>query len=726
MDFKKICYNCMKEKEQVGGYCPHCGFKNEDYKYPSNYLRPLTPLNGKYLLGRALGAGGFGITYVALDLHLQVVVAIKELYLKKISIREESKTISVNSKDKTLFEDNKKRFLQEARVLAMFNEKDNEGVVMVKDHFEENNTAYIVMEYLDGLTLKELVKKNRLSFEQVRNLFEPVCHALTKIHQFGVVHLDVSPDNIMIMDNNRAKLLDFGGAKTIGAKDEHDIIAFKRGYAPPEQYMENGRLGQWTDVYATAATMYYCLTGVKPIDSMERKAGAELEKPTKLGAKISPAIEAVILKAMEIDPSKRYQTMEEFWDALNNKKKKAKTDSGKGKTSKGGKKNGGKTGMIIGVVVALIAVVVVAAMLLHKPKQEKPTLPDSSGSVAVEETEEVHVEVGETMPMTLGTYIFENASDRNFIMGIDSGFGDDGTPLVLKTYEDSNKNRVIVTDEDENDGFYNLRAGHTNSFIETSESQEIGETLRQFADFYDVGTQKWVFIYCGHDDEKDMDEVIIQNAAGSVMAPKDGNVQDGIEIVLTELNMDDDSQKWYVRWSELDESEQPIVVYKEGDLVETVSGVFNVASALDGQTSMNINRDETYHPEPTVVLFKAEWLTTDDTVFQFEFVPTGYESRYKIFPVDQTDGAHQCLEYNPDTSEIVMRDESDSENQLFRIVYVKSNTYLIQTYNESVLGFDLNDAGNAEGVSVLARPYDAIEDSRLETWLLQIPHAKED
>ena len=726
MDFKKICYNCMKEKEQVGGYCPHCGFKNEDYKYPSNYLRPLTPLNGKYLLGRALGAGGFGITYVALDLHLQVVVAIKELYLKKISIREESKTISVNSKDKTLFEDNKKRFLQEARVLAMFNEKDNEGVVMVKDHFEENNTAYIVMEYLDGLTLKELVKKNRLSFEQVRNLFEPVCHALTKIHQFGVVHLDVSPDNIMIMDNNRAKLLDFGGAKTIGAKDEHDIIAFKRGYAPPEQYMENGRLGQWTDVYATAATMYYCLTGVKPIDSMERKAGAELEKPTKLGAKISPAIEAVILKAMEIDPSKRYQTMEEFWDALNNKKKKAKTDSGKGKTSKGGKKNGGKTGMIIGVVVALIAVVVVAAMLLHKPKQEKPTLPDSSGSVAVEETEEVHVEAGETMPMTLGTYIFENASDRNFIMGIDSGFGDDGTPLVLKTYEDSNKNRVIVTDEDENDGFYNLRAGHTNSFIETSESQEIGETLRQFADFYDVGTQKWVFIYCGHDDEKDMDEVIIQNAAGSVMAPKDGKVQDGIEIVLTELNMDDDSQKWYVRWSELDESEQPIVVYKEGDLVETVSGVFNVASALDGQTSMNINRDETYHPEPTVVLFKAEWLTTDDTVFQFEFVPTGYESRYKIFPVDQTDGAHQCLEYNPDTSEIVMRDESDSENQLFRIVYVKSNTYLIQTYNESVLGFDLNDAGNAEGVSVLARPYDAIEDSRLETWLLQIPHAKED
>ena len=726
MDFKKICYSCMKEKDQAGGYCPYCGFKNEDYKYPSNYLRPLTPLNGKYLLGRALGAGGFGITYIALDLHLQVVVAVKELYLKKISAREESKTISVNSKDKTLFEDNKKRFLQEARVLAMFNEKDNEGVVMVKDHFEENNTAYIVMEYLDGHTLKELVKKNRLSFEQVRSLFEPVCHALTKIHQFGVVHLDISPDNIMIMDNNRAKLLDFGGARTIGAKDEHDIIAFKRGYAPPEQYMENGRLGQWTDVYATAATMYYCLTGVKPIDSMERKAGAELEKPTKLGAKISPAIETVILKAMEIDPSKRYQTMEEFWDALNNKKKKSKSDSGARQTSNRVKKNGGMAGIIIGVVAALIAAVVVVAMMRHKPKQESPVFPDQSGSVAVEETEEVHVEIGETMPMTLGTYIFENAADRNYIMGIDSGFGDDGTPLILKAYEDSNKNRVIITDEEEGDGFYNLRAGHTNSVIETSESTEIGETLRQFADFYDVGTQKWVFIYCGHDDEKNMDEVIIQNAAGSVMAPQDGNVQEGSEIVLTELNMEDDSQKWYIRWSELDESEQPVIVYKEGDLVESVSGVFNVASALDGQTSMSINRDETYHPEPTVVLFKAEWLTNDDTIFQFEFVPTGYESRYKIFPVDQMDGSHQCLEYNPDTLELVMRDESDNENQLFRIVYVKSNTYLIQTYNESVVGFDFNDAGNAEGVAVLARPYDSVEDSRLESWLLQIPHAKED
>ena len=118
MDFKKICYNCVKEKPTAEGVCPYCGFDNNTYKYSQEQLPPMTPLNGRYLLGRALGIGGFGITYIALDLHLQVVVAIKELYLKKRSIRENTKTITVNAKDVECFEDNKKRFLQEARVFT--------------------------------------------------------------------------------------------------------------------------------------------------------------------------------------------------------------------------------------------------------------------------------------------------------------------------------------------------------------------------------------------------------------------------------------------------------------------------------------------------------------------------------------------------------------------------------------------------------------------------------
>lgn len=726
MDFKKICYNCMKEKPQVSGFCPHCGYKNEDYHRASNQLPPLTPLNGKYVLGRALGAGGFGITYVAYDTHLQVVVAIKELFLKKISIREQTSTISVNSKDKACFEDNKKRFLQEARVLAMFNEKDNEGVVIVKDHFEENNTAYIVMEYLSGDTLKKRVKDNKLSFDEMKHLMEPVCHALMKIHQFGVVHLDVSPDNIMLSGEKGAKLLDFGGAKTIGSKED-DIIAYKRGYAPLEQRMENGKVGQWTDVYATAATMYYCLTDIKPTDAMERKAGAELERPSKKGVKIPKIAEDALMKALELNPEDRYQTIEAFWDALNIKKKKAsaRTTSMQGDIK--GKKN---KGLFVGIsVVAVIAIIVIAFSIFGGGKtKDIPSNSEieSEQQTETEATDVVQVEVGETMPMHLGSYIFENAADRNLIMGVDSGFGDDGTPIILTNYEDANKNRIFVTDEIEDDGFYNLRAAHTNSFIETSASQDLGEEIRQFVEMYDMGTEKWNFIYCGHDEDKDMDEVILINAAGSVLAPKDGKIEAGTTLVLSELNMDDDSQKWFVRWSEKDESEKDVVVYHEGDMVEDIEGTFNVSSALDGMTSWCINRDEAFHPEPTAVVFRSEWLTTADSVFQFEFVPTGSESRYKIFPVDQANGEHKCLEYNAETNELVMRDESDSENQLFRIIYVKSNTYLIQAFNESVVGFDLNAEGKAEGQPVLVRPYDAVQDSRLESWVIVLPHEVEE
>lgn len=734
MDFQKICWNCMKEKTESGGFCPYCGFNNDQYECPSHHLRPLTPLNGKYLIGRSIGEGGFGITYIALDMHLNIVVAIKELYIKQIcnrDNRDDGRTVIVNSQNEKRFDENKNRFLEEARVLAMFNEQDNEGVVTVKDHFEENNTAYIVMEYLKGRTLKEIIKQGRLSFDQAKDFFTPIFHALNKIHQFGVIHLDVSPDNIMLLDDGRAKLLDFGGAKNIGEKVPESMISFKRGYAPPEQYMKNGRLGRWTDVYAAGATVYYCLTGKKPTESMERRAGAELPRPSALGVKIPASSEDALMKAMELDPDRRYQTVEEFWSDFNNRKTKKKTGKG------GNLRQKKKTGIIIAVAVAAVAAAVVL-LLLHKDNPNSASSSNNSTetelinngteaeSTVQEETTEssgdVTYTVGEPIPMTLGTYIFENAADRNYILGIDGGFGDDGAALTLQEYEDANKNRFSITDEDENDGFYNLRASHTNSFIETSESNDIGETVRQFSTLYDAGTEKWIFIYCGHDDEKDMEEVIIQNAAGSVLAPKDGNVEAGNEIVLTELNMDDDTQKWYVRWSEKDTSEEDVIVYHEGDLVENITGIYNISSALDGETSMDISRDTNFHPEPTVVVFHSDWLTTSDTSFQFEFVPTGSESRYKIFPVDQEDGKHQCLEYNPETLEIVMRDESDNENQLFRIVYVQSNVYLIQAYDESVLGFDLDDNGEAIGASVLARPYGTVDDSRLESWLLEKPH----
>lgn len=312
----------MRQKVTDNGPCPHCGFDNRTYVSAPNHLFPLTPLNGRYVIGKVIGSGGFGITYKAYDNQLRIVVAIKELFLKDICSRGLGQSVTVPAKEQDFFEESKKKFLQEARVLAMFNSKGEDVVVDVKEHFEENNTAYIVMEYLDGITLKEMVKKRgRLSFKETKELLAPVCRALSQIHKLGVIHKDVSPDNIILLHSGGIKLLDFGGATSLYMRNKGFVVSFKRGYAPVEQYSEKGNIGTWTDIYAMAATFYYCITGTKPTDAMERKAGKDLTPPTRLGADISARMERHLLKAMDMDYRKRYQTMDEFWVDMEEPKK---------------------------------------------------------------------------------------------------------------------------------------------------------------------------------------------------------------------------------------------------------------------------------------------------------------------------------------------------------------------------------------------------------------------
>lgn len=700
MDFKKICYNCMREKSEEGGKCPHCGFVNVDYKYPENQLPPMTPLNGKYLIGRALGAGGFGITYIALDLHLQVVVAIKELYLKKVFTREKTTTVSYRKNDKECFEDNKKRFLQEARVLALFNENDNEGVVKVKEHFEENNTAYIVMEYLNGSTLKQYVSKNKLSIEETVKLMKPICHSLAKIHQFGVVHMDVSPDNIMILPDGRAKLLDFGGSKSLDDKEIVDFVAFKRGYAPPEQCVGNGKIGSWTDIYAVAATIYYCITGEKPVDSMERSAGAELIRPSKLGVKISKKVENALMRALELEHHERTQTMEEFWkkiDISDNRSKFVKM-------------------VIAGGLIVLSILVLLFGLIFNKANDYYVS--ETGDSINEQEIETivpeegVKYEIGDIIPVVKGAYIFENASNREYIMGIDSGLGDNGANLKLKYYEEDNSNRIAITDEVVDDGFYNLRVVHTNSIIQTFDSQELGTPVAQYQDMYDMGTQKWVFIYCGHDDATNMDLVILRNAAGTVLAPSEGVISDGNNIVLAQENMEDDSQKWYMRWSEKDYSQEDVAVLHEGDMISNLSGVYSLTSALDGISMMSLSRNE-FFAEPTAIVWENVW----DNTQKFEFA-LQEELRYKIYPVDQLEGEKKCLEYDEFTDTVVLREDSENVNQLFRIVYTGGNRYLIQCYNEKIIGFELGENESTNGRAICAKAYEEYEDSRFEKWII--------
>lgn len=236
-------------------------------------LQRNTGLIGRYVIQEVLGQGGFGITYLGIDKLYGNKVAIKEYYPQEIAMRKAQyeDVVTVTSiEEKNNYDKGKKRFLDEAQVMARFNK--NEGIVKILDFFEANNTAYIVMEYLEGITLKQYLGKYGVI--QFRNLIEmmlPLLEALIEIHSQGLIHRDISPDNIMVQHNSKLKLMDFGAARDYTESGNKSLtVILKPGYAPPEQYQTHGVQGPWTDIYALCATIYKCLTGITPPDAIAR------------------------------------------------------------------------------------------------------------------------------------------------------------------------------------------------------------------------------------------------------------------------------------------------------------------------------------------------------------------------------------------------------------------------------------------------------------------------
>lgn len=315
MDVNKLCIGCMKELVQPG-ICPHCGYNPQTVTEEGHYLKPYTILNGKYLVGKVLGEGGFGITYIGYDLNLEMPVAIKEFYPNGFVTRESSVTSLVSVYQGTNLEAVSKwknNFIKEARTLAKCSHLA--GIVGVKDFFEENGTAYIVMEYLQGMTLKAYAKSHggKIDVNLLLRSLEPVMASLAKVHESGLIHRDISPDNIMLLEGGNMKLLDFGAARDYASEEEKSLsVMLKPGYAPEEQYRTKGKQGPWSDVYAFAATIYKCITGVTPPESMERMRNDELKKPSELGIAIDSQVEFALLKGMEVYAENRYRSMTEF------------------------------------------------------------------------------------------------------------------------------------------------------------------------------------------------------------------------------------------------------------------------------------------------------------------------------------------------------------------------------------------------------------------------------
>lgn len=278
-------------------------------------LQRNTGLIGRYVIQEVLGQGGFGITYLGIDKLYGNKVAIKEYYPQKIAMRKAQyeDVVTVTSiEEKNNYDKGKKRFLDEAQVMARFNK--NEGIVKILDFFEANNTAYIVMEYLEGITLKQyLGKYGVLQFRNLIEMMLPLLEALIEIHSQGLIHRDISPDNIMVQHNGKLKLMDFGAARDYTESGNKSLtVILKPGYAPPEQYQTHGVQEPWTDIYALCATIYKCLTGITPPDAIARVMDDKFKEPDQLDGKLSPDIKKILWKGMNIFPEERYQDIVEF------------------------------------------------------------------------------------------------------------------------------------------------------------------------------------------------------------------------------------------------------------------------------------------------------------------------------------------------------------------------------------------------------------------------------
>ncbi len=318
MDFQMICPGCLEEKG-TAATCPFCAYHKDTPPESLLHLSPGTVLQGKYLIGRALGQGGFGITYLALDTALTLKLAVKE-YLPQYLVTRSSGRDSVTVYKSAFAEEfsyGLAKFLEEGRMLARFNEHPN--IVTVRDFFEANNTAYLVMNYHQGLTLQAYLERQGgiIAYTRAVKLFMPVLDALKEVHAAGILHRDISPDNILISEKGRVILIDFGAARQAITEQSRSLsVIMKAGYSPVEQYQGQGKQGPWTDIYAVAATIYRCITGDVPPEALERLEDSYIIRPSALGADISPAQEKVLLKALELKSKDRYNTVETFQSAL--------------------------------------------------------------------------------------------------------------------------------------------------------------------------------------------------------------------------------------------------------------------------------------------------------------------------------------------------------------------------------------------------------------------------
>ena len=323
----KYCMGCMEQYEDELNKCPYCGYEEGTQAEQALHMEPGSILHERFIVGKALGYGGFGVTYIGWDALLEQKVAIKEYLPSEFSTRMPGVTkVTVYNGDKSQqFNDGLSRFVDEAKRLAKLN--NISGIVRIYDSFEENNTAYIIMEYLEGETLSARLKREgKIDPDEAVAMLLPVIRSMEEVHKYGIIHRDIAPDNIFITKDGTVKLIDFGASRYATTSHSRSLtVIIKPGFSPEEQYRSRGDQGTYTDVYALAATLYRMITGKTPPDALERRAYFEnkkkdiLKSVTNYCPDIDRNTENAILNALNVRIEDRTPTMEKFAEELTSK-----------------------------------------------------------------------------------------------------------------------------------------------------------------------------------------------------------------------------------------------------------------------------------------------------------------------------------------------------------------------------------------------------------------------
>jgi serine/threonine protein kinase len=420
----QICLNCLDVYEEGIKVCPHCGFGSWRYRPDDFCLDMGVMLKGRYKVGTVIGAGGFGITYRAVDIHTGSPIAIKEFYPNGMVSRKNDHItvqLSVTGKEQ-VFAKGMHNFLEEAKGLARF--RGVKSIVQVYDYFEQNGTAYIVMEYLRGKSLSAYAADNggRISYSKALNVMLDIIAALEVVHASGMVHRDISPDNVFMMDNGQVKLIDFGAAReSYGYEDKTISIVLKPSYAPPEQFKKKSRQGPWTDIYALGATIYKVVTGVLPPESVSRYMEDELLPPSVYTPGIPIYFDNIIMKAMALGIEDRFQNVNELRQAILSIQRQPQGGGGRNAGTAPAKKksgNGAALGLLFGAVGVTLIVLLILIIAVVVPSVKNKKTDDSQTDTATqayndstsEDTENTGEEADDDGFVDYGYFIYESNS----------------------------------------------------------------------------------------------------------------------------------------------------------------------------------------------------------------------------------------------------------------------------------------------------------------------------